>query len=83
MLSSVDDAPQTIRLQFGEDAPPPETSRWQPGQYYVEERTITVPPDSEALALSVYQWWDGQRIPAPGTNDDDLLIIQSADVMYW
>jgi len=83
VLSSVDSAPQTISLAWQAPVPPPETSRWEPGQYYVEEREIIVPPGSERIALTVYQWWDGERMAAPGVDRDQLLTVTPVGVMYW
>ena len=43
------------------------TSAWQPGQVYLDERTITIPKGWGIgvydVRVAVYQWWDGQRLP--------------------
>lgn len=66
---------------------PPETSRWEPGRYYVEERAITLPnplPTGDyTIMLSVYQWWDSVRIGAPGADANNLLPIRSIYVKSW
>ncbi|MBL8165309.1 MAG: glycosyltransferase family 39 protein [Anaerolineae bacterium] len=67
---------------------PLETSRWQPGQFYVDERVITIPavtpPGTYALKLAVYQFWDNQRIAANGYTDEDVLLpITHVRVHSW
>ena len=84
-------APNGLLAQF--DGPPQmtadphETSRWVPGRYYVEERTVTLPSKidtgSYSVQLSVYQWWDNKRISAPTTNTDALLPIATVQVKAW
>jgi hypothetical protein len=70
--SQVDAAPNPI-------VGPKATSQWIVGQYYVEERQITLSAPQNTgeqdLYLSVYQWWDGVRIKASGVNNDSLLLI--------
>jgi hypothetical protein len=62
------------------DNAPKETSRWQPGEIYIEERTIDIPwsrsPADYGVYLTVYYWEDGQRVAAPGVNADLLLPLQ-------
>lgn len=52
------------------------TSALQPGQPIVDRRIIALPADLSAgdytLALSVYQSWDGVRLPVAGAADDLL-----------
>lgn len=59
---------------------PKETSRWQPGEMYIEERVIDIPwsrsPADYGVYLTVYYWEDGRRVPAPGVNQDVLLPLQ-------
>jgi hypothetical protein len=59
---------------------PPETSRWQPGQFYIEERTMDIPfvpsAASYGVYLAVYYWEDSRRIAAPGVNADGLLPLR-------
>jgi hypothetical protein len=59
---------------------PPETSRWIPGHYYVEDRQADLPyplrKGSYGIYLTVYQWWDRKRMTAPGTTADNLLPIK-------
>lgn len=66
---------------------PPETSQWQTDRYYVEEREITLPENVQtanyALYLSVYQWWDGQRVDADGLNADRLLPLTHFEIKTW
>ncbi|NDJ60809.1 MAG: hypothetical protein GYB67_06770 [Chloroflexi bacterium] len=41
-----------------------ETSQMTPGRIYIDHRRLALPPDlaagAYALALTVYQWWDGE-----------------------
>jgi hypothetical protein len=79
-LDQFDGPPQT------NDAPP-ETSRWVPGRYYVEERTLSVPQDTRSgtytLYLIVYQWWDNTRISAPGVDENTMLALRTVTVKAW
>jgi hypothetical protein len=82
------DGPQTIDLFPASTAPPPqEVSLWEPGRYYVEERELAVPDpkqtDTYPLYMAVYQWWDGERIAAPGTDDDGLYFLANVNVKAW
>lgn len=83
VVASTDSAPQTVNLSPLDDPPPDATSQWQPGELYVEEREITIPIDANALVLSVYQWWDGQRLAAPGADNDGLLLMTPIGVKAW
>ncbi len=60
---------------------PRETSRWITGRYYLEERQVKLPTSlvegPQQLALTVYQWWDGKRLSAPGLNADNLLLLDN------
>lgn len=79
-LVQVDGAPQVP----GE---PSETSRWQPGRFYIDERTLRLPDDipsgSYPLFLIVYQWWDNTRIPVPGMTDEYMLPLETIAVKAW
>ncbi|HEX2906359.1 MAG TPA: hypothetical protein VHO69_05820 [Phototrophicaceae bacterium] len=83
LLASDDSAPQ---VSYPADAPP-ETSRWQTGSYYIENREITLPyPTSRStytVYLAVYFWQDGKRIAAPGLNENDLLPLYRFPVMSY
>lgn len=89
VADQVDGPPQTISLTFPPEVPPQETSQWQPGQFYVEERELTLPTDLGArdyrfeLALAVYQWWDNTRFSAPGADADRLLKLAMISVPSW
>ncbi len=80
-----DSAPQV-------DDGPPETSRWQPGRYYVEERELILPYPtrvnhlgigSYTMYLLVYQWWDNVRIEAPGVDEHNRLWLLPIAVKGW
>ena len=66
---------------------PKETSRWQPGQYYIEERTVRLPTGlvtgTYRLALTVYTWWDQARVPGEGTDEEGLLSLDKVYVKAW
>jgi hypothetical protein len=75
MLAQIDGPPQLVDAEA-----PRETSRWQPGVYYIEEREIVIPQSTSdreyAMFLTVYQWWDNVRLPAGNaTNTDNLLPL--------
>jgi hypothetical protein len=63
---------------------PHETSRWQPGQLYVEERELEVPKTLTSgvypLYLIVYQSQNNTRVNAPGVNQDTMLPIYTLTV---
>lgn len=83
MIAQIDSAPQ---LTLPEGAPT-ETSRWQTGTVYVEERTLMIPyPAARGtyrLALAVYGWWDNVRLAAPGVDTDGTLTLIPVEVAAW
>jgi hypothetical protein len=85
LVAQSDGAPQTVALQPYAEAAPPETGRWQPGRYYIEERTLQIPNPTPAgdygLSLIVYQWWDGVRVPPRGLPA--LPPLRTIHVMSW
>jgi hypothetical protein len=83
VLHSTDSAPQVVSLSPADTPPPDATSQWQPGTFYIEERELTIPVNAQAIRLSVYQWWDGERVSAPPANDADLLLITPVSVKAW
>lgn len=85
-----DGAPQAIVLQPNlRDTVLPPMTEWQPGQYYVEERTLDFPVvymqrTPFTAYLTVYEWWEGgERIPAPGVNEERLLPLFDFTLMAW
>ncbi len=54
-----------------------ETSQLEPGQIYIDHRTLALPADLSAgeyaLALVVYQSWDGVRLRLPDGRDQLIL----------
>lgn len=82
LAAQSDSGPQLI-----DPAQPPQTSAWEPGQYYIEERELTLPgfmpSEQYPIYLTVYQWWDGQRVNAPGVNADSLLDIGKLYIKAW
>lgn len=88
LLTQNDGAPQVIHTSAVDTSPTPsETSQWEIGRYYVDERLIEFPDLTlEAytdLVLTVYQWWDGVRLSAPGVNTDTQLPLTSAVIWGW
>ncbi len=89
LMVAADGAPQLIHLDptQANDPLPAAMTEWKPGQLYVEERDVTMPPLSNpahpTLYLTVYQWWDGVRLLAPGVNSDRLLPVTQAIVWGW
>ncbi len=86
LLAQNDGAPQPVQLDPVQTAPlPAETSRWETGRYYVDERDIPIrnlgAEIYAELYLTVYQWWDGTRLSAPGVDNDRLLPL--APVLIW
>jgi hypothetical protein len=69
---------------------PKETSQWQPGALYVEEMTLTLPPNlynagdtvnkAFDVNLIVYQWWDGARVRIDGA---DFLRLDTLNAVAW
>jgi hypothetical protein len=80
---SSDSAPQLI---YPADAPR-ETSRWQTGRYYVEERTFQLPAHTGEVTLSaelgLYWFQDLKLQPAPGVNARTLLPLRRIYVRGW
>ncbi len=65
---------------------PPETSRWQPGTYYVEERQLTLPYPAGGfydLKLVVYFWEDGVPVSAPGVDERGHLPLLRIQVRSY
>lgn len=81
VIAQVDGAPVPI------DGGSSQTSAWEPGRFYIEERVLSLPEfafaDVYTLYLAVYQWWDGMRIDAPGTNDAMLLPLHKLTIKSW
>jgi hypothetical protein len=80
---SWDSAPNIV---FPENAPH-ETSQWQPGQIYVEERDLQIPyPYSRgglALNMIVYWFGDNQRLIAPGVEPDGNRFLKRIEIVAW
>lgn len=85
VIDQDDSAPRLIT-----DDAPTETSHWQVGEYYVDERELVMKFPSRdgdyGIALVVYQWWDGMRIDAPGAlnlSEDKVLPLHPLTVQAW
>lgn len=83
VLAQNDSPPQVI---YPEGAPV-ETSRWTPGQIYIEERTIMLPypitPGRVGLMMAVYWFGDNVRLKAPGVTEAGLLELKRFPVVAW
>jgi hypothetical protein len=57
---------------------PSQTSQWQPGPFYVEERELTLDAFSGTyfVQMAVYFWEDGVPFAAPGVDENGHLRIQ-------
>ena len=66
---------------------PLETSRWIPGQYYVELRQLRLPfPAARgrySINMAVYFWVDVVPVPAPGVDENGLLSIAGLSVQRY
>ncbi|RMG87545.1 MAG: hypothetical protein D6712_05475 [Chloroflexi bacterium] len=83
-----DGAPQLIHLSPVANEPLPQSmTQWQPGQLYVEERELQIPFPTNAqdydIYLIVYQWWDGERISAPGQDEENRLKLLPLSIKAW
>jgi hypothetical protein len=80
---ATDSPPQLI---FPADAPR-ETSRWQTGRYYVEERTFQLPAHTGEVTLSAelgLYWFEDLKLQqAPGVNGRTLLPLRGIYVRGW
>jgi hypothetical protein len=88
-----DSGPQLVHLDPTDSSPlATQTSQWRPDQFYVEQRTLTLPETipwtqegthAYSLGLVVYQSWDNVRIGGPDLNADQIRILQSFAVRAW
>ncbi len=87
-----DQSPLPIFLQpnlYDYGNPPGTMTAWTPHTYYVEERVISLPYETRlrrtqfTVFMTVYQWWDGIRITADETNEDDLLPLFDFTIVAW
>lgn len=65
---------------------PSETSRWQTGTYYLEERELTLPfPSSGSyqIYLVVYFWENGIPVSAPGVDERGHLPLLTVRVRSY
>jgi hypothetical protein len=90
-LAQFDGPPQTISLFPYDSAPPMQTSLWQPGQIYVEERVLRLPMGIDSalrdtplgIYMTLYQWWDGATIDAPGVNETGRRKLREMFVLTY
>jgi len=76
------------------DGTPEQMSQWQPGKYYEDNRTITIPVGAPGrdytLVVAVYDWQTGKRLapaansifPFSGINAQYLLLEKFSVVSY-
>ena len=66
---------------------PTATSQWQPGQFYIDERTLQLPyplfHGQYRLMVVVYWYGDVQPISAPGVDTNGLLPLSEFTVVSW
>ncbi|MEO8609094.1 MAG: glycosyltransferase family 39 protein [Chloroflexota bacterium] len=89
VVDQVDGAPHTISLEYPPNVPPPQTSQWTPGHFYIEDRDLHIPDIIGAnkwaldIIMAVYQSQDNTRISAPGVDKDNLLRLKRFYVETW
>lgn len=83
VIAQDDSAPQLVYPP----AAPRETSRWLPGQLYVEERELRLPfplnRGSVEVFMALYWFGDGVRLNAPGVNAQGLRQIAQFSILAW
>jgi hypothetical protein len=83
VLGEINGPPQVTYPELA----PRETSRWQPDQYYIEERELSLPfptPRSNyRITMSIYFWQDGRRVAANGMDENLLLTLKTFRVMSY
>jgi hypothetical protein len=82
VYDQLDGPPQVL----GSTNAPPETSRWLPGLYYVEERELQLPfPASGVYTIDmvVYFWADAKPIAAPGVDENGHLPLLRVEVRSY
>ncbi|MAS35765.1 MAG: hypothetical protein CL610_17275 [Anaerolineaceae bacterium] len=65
---------------------PTETSRWQPGTYYVETRELALPfpaANQYDIRMTVYFWADPVPIPAPEVDENGHLRLLRVTVKSY
>ena len=66
---------------------PPQTSMWQTGTIYMEERTLILPIPSGRgvyrLMLALYWYGDPVRLTAPGVDADGLRFLTNVYISAW
>jgi hypothetical protein len=89
VLTQIDGAPQVIDPIYPYDQIiPQQTSQWQPGQYYIEERELVLPYPADAgrfsIQLALYQWTTPeQRERAPAVDENGLLFLNTLTLVAW
>jgi hypothetical protein len=89
VVTQVDGSPQVIDPIYPyTNTIPPETSQWQPGQFYIEERQITLPyplvSGRYPIVLALYDWQTpDERIRAPGVDESGLLPLKVLTIVAW
>lgn len=89
IIAQLDGPPPIIDTVYPYENPPPqETSQWQPGQYYIAERVLTLPYPIDIgrfqIQLAIYDWRAPDiRFYAPGVDDQNLLPLKPLLVDSW
>ncbi|MEP7286192.1 MAG: hypothetical protein ABI947_10540 [Chloroflexota bacterium] len=82
LVTQSDSAPQIV-----EAGTPHETSRWQMGRFYIEERDLEIPDSliTGAYPINLIVYWSGDqvRISAPGVTQDRMLPIYTLNIKAW
>ncbi len=88
LIAQTDGPPQLVDLSgVRTDLPLINTSQMFPGQFYIDQRTISIPNPTEtgnyAIYLTIYDSATNTKVAAPGVNADKLLLIQRISVKSW
>lgn len=89
VIAQVDSPPQVIDPIYPyTNTAPPETSQWQPGQFYIEERQISLPyplvSGRYPIVLALYDWQTPEeRVRAPGVDESGLLPLKTLTISSW
>jgi hypothetical protein len=88
VISNQDSPPMPIDLNEDGEVEPQETSRWQVGRFYVEDRQITlpdsIPTGAYPVYIAMYHFSDpSARLTTDGVNADGLLPITTIKIKAW
>lgn len=77
LVASADGIPEMSAV-VDELAPPSQTSRWRPGESYIDQRTLAIPENGATLWFGVYDAQTGERVD--GCDLDERLLYKLGDI---